>query len=86
MGKVLIAPTEGGTPQEFAVWGSLCEQIQQIEDGDVPGNYTVAKDGKRYLFSPAPGEPEGDPLAEAEAKSPGPDAEAASETQAEPTG
>jgi hypothetical protein len=61
MAKALIASTEGGQVVEFALWGSLCEQVQQIEDGDLPGYYKVAKEGKRWLFAvaeaPAAGEP-----------------------------
>jgi hypothetical protein len=53
MAKVLCTPIGGGTPQEFAVWGSLCEQVQQIEEGEVPGPYKVVKDGKRWLFADA---------------------------------
>jgi hypothetical protein len=75
MGKVLVSAAEGGTPQEFPAWGSLCEQIQQVDEGELPGTFTIVKDGKRYLFAPV--EDAGDPLAEAEEKSPDRTAETA---------
>lgn len=53
MAKAIIEPAGGGQAQEFALWGSLCEQVQQIEEGDLPGTYCVRKDGKRWLFAPA---------------------------------
>lgn len=57
MAKIIAEPAEGGQGQEFAVWGSLCEQVQQIDEGDVPGVYKVVKDGKRWLFNAVEGAP-----------------------------
>lgn len=56
MGKLLVAPVgdPAGQAQEVAVWGSLCEQVQQVEEGDVPGVYRLKKDGQRWLFEPVP--------------------------------
>lgn len=53
MGKVIAQPLGdgAGNGQEFAVWGSLCEQVQSVEDGELPMTVTIRKDGKRYLFS-----------------------------------
>lgn len=42
----------GGQGREFAVWGSLCEQVQQLDDGELPMVLAVVKDGKRWLFTP----------------------------------
>jgi hypothetical protein len=56
MAKMLVeaAPAPDGTlagsPQEFAVWGSLCEQVQQQDEGDLPALLTLKKDGKRWVF------------------------------------
>lgn len=55
MAKVIVEPAEGGQGQEFAVWGSLCEQVQGIDEGDVPGVYQVVKEGKRWLFAAVEG-------------------------------
>jgi hypothetical protein len=86
MAKILVTPLGGGTPQEFAVWGSLCEQVQQVEEGELPGAFIVVKEGKRYLFKPGKVEAAtggGDPLAEAEEKAPAEAAEATAETTPE---
>ncbi len=55
MAKIIAKPCDGGgvatgQGQEFAVWGSLCEQVQQLEEGDLPAVLKVVKDGKRWLF------------------------------------
>lgn len=78
MAKVLVTPIGGGSPQEFAVWGSLCEQVQQVEEGEIPGAFFVAKEGKRYLFKAATGvQTDGqDDLAAAEAAGDVPQAQA----------
>lgn len=73
MAKALITPVGGGTPQEFSLWGSLCEQVQMIEEGDVPGAYKVIKDPsnpKRFLFASA-----AEDVAAAPAPAPTPDEE-----------
>jgi hypothetical protein len=57
MAKVLVeaAPDDqgerAGSPQEFSVWGSLCEQVQQQDEDELPALLTLKKDGKRWLFS-----------------------------------
>lgn len=54
MGKVLVTPAGGGEETEFAVWGSLAQQVQQVEEGDLPMTCQVAKDGQRWLFAEPP--------------------------------
>ena len=88
MAKALVRPLGGGTPQEFALWGSLCEQVSQIEEGDVPGVYKIVKDGKRWLFASAQHEAEA--LAKAQAaggeSEPGEGGGAAGQLQAQAEG
>lgn len=55
MAKVIASPYQGpgvtgAESQEFALWGTLCEQVQQLEEGDVPGVYTLGQEGKRVVF------------------------------------
>jgi hypothetical protein len=52
MGKVLAEPVgaPAGSEQEFAVWGSMCEQVQGVDPAEFPLTVTVVKDGKRFLF------------------------------------
>jgi hypothetical protein len=65
MGKVVAEPIGGGpgSAQEFSVWGSLCEQVQSVDESELPMTVSIVKDGKRFLFQAAetvelaPGEP-----------------------------
>lgn len=56
MAKCIAAPVGAppGTEQEFALWGSLCEQVQASDASEFPQAVVIYKDGKRYLFGPAP--------------------------------
>jgi hypothetical protein len=60
MGKIIAHPVDApaGSSQEFAVWGSLCEQVQSVSPDELPLTVTVKKEGKRYLFQPAEGSSE----------------------------
>jgi hypothetical protein len=61
MGKIVAEPLDGGDPHEFAVWGSLAQQVQQLEDGELPMVVNVVKDGRRWLFQ----QPKGGAVAQA---------------------
>lgn len=50
LAKAVVEPATGGQAIEFSLWGSLCEQVQAIEDGDVPGVFAIGKDGNKKLF------------------------------------
>lgn len=65
MGKIIAKPVGGaaGSSQEFAVWGSLCEQVQTVTPDELPMVVKVGKEGKRYLFQPGEGEA-GEPAGE----------------------
>lgn len=52
LAKVMVEPIAGGTPIEYPVWGALCEQVQQIEEGELPMAVTIVEDGNRKLFGP----------------------------------
>ncbi len=53
MAKVMAEPigaAPGQSVTEYAVWGSLCEQVQGADAGEFPLTVTIVKDGKRFLF------------------------------------
>lgn len=41
-----------GQPLTYKVWGTLAEQVAQIEAGDLPQLVKVAKDGNRNIWTP----------------------------------
>lgn len=52
MAKVMAEPigAAAGQSAEYAVWGSLCEQVQSVDPAEMPLTVTIAKEGKRFLF------------------------------------
>ncbi|HEX3561832.1 MAG TPA: hypothetical protein VHU24_03250 [Solirubrobacterales bacterium] len=50
--KVMVEPIGGqvGQAVEYAVWGSLCEQVRAVDPAELPLTVTIVKDGKRHLF------------------------------------
>ena len=51
--SVEIGPSDrSGTPERFRVFGTLAEQVRNIEAGDLPQLVKIAKDGQRNIWVP----------------------------------
>jgi hypothetical protein len=45
-------PDRSGAPEKFRVWGTLAEQAQGLETGDLPCLVRVVKQGNRSVWEP----------------------------------
>lgn len=58
LGKIKVTPvTEPETVLEFGVWGSLSQQLTQLEAGELPAIVTLSNVTGEWLFSPHGPEP-----------------------------
>jgi len=48
---VLAGPADrSGTPERYKVWGTLAEQVQGMETGDLPALVKIGKQGNRNIW------------------------------------
>lgn len=53
LAKVLVSAVEHPDHEiEYGVWGSLCEQVRNIEPGELPAIVTLNNDTGLWLFAP----------------------------------
>lgn len=53
LAKVVVSPVEAPQSEaEYGVWGSLCDQVRQIEPGELPAIVTLDNSTGLWLFAP----------------------------------
>lgn len=48
---IVAAPVgEPTAAKQYRVWGTLAEQVREMEEGDIPAEVEVAQEGRRHVF------------------------------------
>lgn len=49
--NLVVSPVgETSAAKQFRVWGTLAEQVREMEEGDIPAEVEVTKEGRRHVF------------------------------------